>query len=86
MSQRSVEVIIGRLATDEELRLRFREAPEATLRALAEQGLELTATEIASIVACGRRCVDALAGAIDPRLEKASLKPAPRPRRGRKRP
>jgi hypothetical protein len=86
MSHRSVEVIIGRLATDEDLRQRFRAAPEPTLRDLAAQGLELTATEIASIVACGRRCMDAIAGTIDPRLERASLKPAPRPGRKRKRP
>jgi len=74
MSQKSVEAVIGRLATDEELRARFREAPERTLRDLAEQGLVLTPTEIASLVSCGRRCVDAIAEVIDPRLEKASLK------------
>jgi hypothetical protein len=74
MSQRSVEAVIGRLATDEDLRRRFREAPERVLRELAADGLELTTTEVASLVACGRRCVDAIAGVIDPRLEKASLK------------
>jgi hypothetical protein len=74
MSQKSVETIIGRLATDEELRERFREAPERTLGELAALGLELTPTEVASLLACGRRCVEAIAHAIDPRLEKASLK------------
>jgi hypothetical protein len=69
--------VIGRLATDEELRARFREAPERTLRELAEQ-FPLTRTEIASILACGRRCVDAIAAALDPRLDKASLHVQPR--------
>ncbi len=74
MSHRYVEIVIGRLATDEELRRRFEEAPEATLRELVAQGLELTETEIASMLACGERCVKALAGAVDPRLQKANLK------------
>ena len=76
MSQKSVETVIGRLATDEELRVRFRDAPERTLRELADQ-LPLTRTEVASILACGRRCVDAIAAALDPRLERASLKAPP---------
>jgi hypothetical protein len=75
MSQRSVEVVIGRLATNEDLRRQFRVRPEETLRELVAQGLELTPTEVASILACGRRCVEAIAGSIDPRLDKASLDP-----------
>ena len=78
MSQRSVEIVIGRLATDEELRERFQHAPERTLRELIAQGLELTESEVASMLACGRRCIDALARELDPRLERASLKPPTR--------
>jgi hypothetical protein len=77
MSQKSVETVLGRLATDEELRARFAEDAERTLCELAELGLPLTRTEVAALLACGRRFMDAIARAIDPRLEKASLRPSP---------
>ena len=73
MSHRNIEVVIGRLATDEALRRRFREAPEPTLRELAAQGLDLTQTEVASLLACGRRCIEAIGREIDPRLDRACL-------------
>ena len=41
MSQRNVELLIGRLVTDEELRHRFARAPLETLEAMAERGCEL---------------------------------------------
>ena len=81
MSQRNVELIVGRLATDEDFRARFRKGPEALLRGLVTDGVELTSTEIASILACADRCLEALAASIDPRLQKASLR-APDRRHG----
>jgi hypothetical protein len=75
MSQKSVETVIGRLATDEELRARFREAAERTLHELTEQGLALTRTERAALLACGHRCVEAVAEVLDPRLQRACLRP-----------
>ena len=41
MSQKSVEIVIGKLATDEALRARFMADPDATLDWLGERGLDL---------------------------------------------
>ena len=42
MAQKTVQLVIGWLLTDEDLRLRFKERPEETLGELREQGYELT--------------------------------------------
>jgi hypothetical protein len=46
MSQRHVELLIGRLLTDEELREDVTRAPLDTLAAFCEQGWELSRGEI----------------------------------------
>jgi hypothetical protein len=74
MGQRHVELLIGRLVTDEELRRRFIAAPHPTLRGLQERGLELTAAEAEAVLASHIVIWDCLAAALDPRLQKASLK------------
>jgi hypothetical protein len=73
--QRSVEVLVGRLITDEEFRSAFRRDPRGTLRAAAEWGLELTASELQALVAADHGMWDRFAEEIDGRLQKASLKP-----------
>ena len=50
MSQRTVEFLIGRLLTDEELRLRFVLDPFDTLAAWLNAGFELTASEIDGLI------------------------------------
>jgi hypothetical protein len=50
MSQRTVEFLIGRLLTDEELRLRFVLDPLDTLAAWLNAGFELTASEIDGLI------------------------------------
>jgi hypothetical protein len=76
VTQKSVEIVIGKLASDEELRHRFRQNRRATLRSLhEEQGLELSAVEIASLEAADVEAFERLASALDPRVQKASLKP-----------
>jgi hypothetical protein len=72
MSQRSVEILLGKLVTDEELRLRFRAEPEVTLAAF-RQGLELSPVEIEALRSLDVRALDRFARALDPRLQKASL-------------
>jgi hypothetical protein len=74
LSQRIVEMLIGRLITDEQFRAEFLERPERTLLALCERGLELNPTEIAAIVNTDPALWARIADAIDPRLQKASLK------------
>jgi hypothetical protein len=73
VSQRIIELLIGRLITDEAFRTDFLHAPERTLRAACAGGLEITATEIAALVGTDPRIWERTADAIDPRLQKARL-------------
>ena len=73
--QRSVEVLIGRLITDEEFRSAFRRDPRGTLNAASEWGLELTTYELQALIAADHAMWDRFAEEIDGRLQKASLKP-----------
>jgi hypothetical protein len=74
MAQRSIEILVGRLVTDEELRQRFIAAPLETLRLAQQQGLELTAAELDALLASPVSLWTCLAAALDERLQKASLK------------
>jgi hypothetical protein len=74
MSQRTVERLIGRLVTDEELRLEFTRAPKETLAALAEQGWELTGVEVDALLHTDIRLWPDAAARLDPRLQCSSLK------------
>jgi hypothetical protein len=65
---RHVEQLIGRLATDAELRDRFAEQP---FEALREQRLELTDVELAALAATDPNAFRALSEALDRRLRKA---------------
>ena len=73
MSQRGVEVVLGRLATDEAIRRRFVEAPGVALRELIALGIELTALEVAALESLDPTAVHHFARALDPRLQKAVL-------------
>ena len=73
MSQRIIEVLIGRLITDERFRDEFVAAPEATLAALADQGLDLSRIEIAALVGTDPGVWARVAAEVDPRLQKARL-------------
>jgi hypothetical protein len=74
LAQRIIEVLIGRLITDEQFRLEFLANPEQTLLDLCDRGLELSRTEIAALVGTDPTLWARTADAIDPRLQKASLK------------
>jgi hypothetical protein len=80
MSQKCVELIFGRLATDEELRREFRRDPLGTLGKLAACGVELTKAECDALLATDGALFERLAETIDPRLQKASLRPSGGPR------
>ena len=73
MAQRSVEVVIGRLATDEHFRLAFRADAPAVLASLAAEGLPLTATERDALALTAPGAWDAIASALDPRIQKVAL-------------
>jgi hypothetical protein len=82
MSQANVERIVGRLATDEDFRREFHDDPERVVRGLASRGLELTHAEVAALLTLDPLTFDRFADALDPRLQKASLRArVPEPRR-----
>jgi hypothetical protein len=74
LAQRIVETVIGRLITDEEFRSRFMANAERTLLALRDTGLDLSRTEIAALVSTDPSTWQRAADAVDPRLQKVSLK------------
>jgi len=73
MAQRSVEILIGRLVTDEAFRSAFLSEPTMTLTRFVESGYELTALEIAALEATHRGVWTVAAERIDRRLQKVSL-------------
>ena len=70
MSQKNVEILIGRLATDEPLRARFLADPATTLRSLREAGLDLNPVEVEALLEMPPEAWLALAARIHPRLQK----------------
>jgi hypothetical protein len=68
VTQRWIEIVIGRLVTDEALRRKFETDPTATLDELAERGTELTPAEIAALVAIDPALWDRAARLVDGRL------------------
>jgi hypothetical protein len=70
MSHPHVETLIGRLATDPQLRRRFEEGPMALLQELVAQGYELSAIEVDALASIDRASIRAFAGALDPRLRR----------------
>ena len=74
MSQRTVQLLIGRLITDEEYRLAFLSDPLGTLNALRDQGVELTRREIDALARTDRTLWSDAAERIDPHLQQSSLR------------
>jgi len=75
--QRCVEILIGRLITDEDFRRRFVADPEGALKTASDCGLAFSPSEIAALVATDRALWEKVADQIDPRLKKASLQSNP---------
>lgn len=73
MAQRNVELLIGRLITDEQFRKDFLNDPEGMLWSLRDRGLALTSVEIAALVDSDPGLWIRAAEKIDPRLQKASV-------------
>ena len=73
MSQRTVELIIGRLLTDEDLRHRFGEDPCRTLAALCDRGHELSRSEIEALISTDPTLWPRTARDIHPNLQRCTL-------------
>ena len=74
VTQRSIEIVIGRLLTDEEFRRTFLRNPHEALGELLERGTLLSHAEIAALVGIDSKLWPCVAEKIDPRLQKASLR------------
>lgn len=70
MTQRSVELLIGRLVTDEVFRAAFVAAPAEVIDGLRRAGHELNPVELAALVATDPEVWGRAAAAVDPRLLK----------------
>ena len=74
MAQQAVEMLIGRLITDERFRDEFLADPERVLMSLVDRGLELSRTEMAALIHTDREIWTRTADALDPRLQRASFR------------
>ena len=72
MSLKTVQVIVGRLLTDEEYRLKFLSDPIRALTTLRDQGVELTAAEIDALIRTDPTLWGDAAARIDPDLQRSS--------------
>jgi hypothetical protein len=74
VAQPSIEILIGRLLTDEAFRIAFLENREITLQGFSEAGYELTPIEIAAVLSTPTDVWSRAADRLDPRLQKSSLR------------
>ena len=72
--QRHIELLIGRLATDEDFRRAFKRDPKQTMTEAAEWGLALSAVEMTAVLATDQTLWERIAAELDSRLQKASFK------------
>lgn len=73
MAQHNIEILIGRLLTDEAFRKAFLENAKRALQIFCEAGQDLTPLEIAAVLATPSGLWSEVAEEIDPRLQKANL-------------
>lgn len=74
MSQRNVEQVIGRLATDEGFRQRFETDRQAALMEAIASGLQLTPVEQRAILDLDISACERFACCLDPRIQKINLR------------
>jgi hypothetical protein len=73
MSHRGVEIVLGRLATDEAARRRFKESPAEALQELIALGIELSPVELLALRGLDSSALQHFAQSLDTRLQKAAL-------------
>ena len=74
MSQKTAQLVIGRLLTDEELRAQFLGRPFETLAAFRDLGFDLTEREIDALLKTDKSLWTDAAGRIDPRLQRCTFR------------
>ena len=73
MSQWGVQLVIGKLVTDEVFRQRFEAEAQESLSKLCEQGIDLDDTEVAAFLDTDSRLWSTIATQIDHRLRRARV-------------
>lgn len=73
MTQRSIEVVVGRLVTDEDFREAYLQNPPQMLTDLVERGLHLSYAEITALIATDPALWRVVAGQMDSRLQHRRL-------------
>jgi len=73
MSQKCVEVLIGRLVTDEKLRSRFLADRVGLLLSMREAGVDLNPAELDALLDMPVESWAVMAGQVHPRLQKIAL-------------
>ncbi len=73
MAHRNIEIVIGRLVTDEAFRTAFLCDAAEALAGFVESGYELTALEIAALRTTHADAWTRAAAEVDPRLQRASF-------------
>jgi hypothetical protein len=73
MAQRTVQLIIGQILTDEEFRADFLERPLDALTSLRERGIDLTLVEVEALASTDRRLWVSGAQWLDARLQRCRL-------------
>jgi hypothetical protein len=74
MSQRNVELLIGRLLTDADLRRRFDSCPRAVVADFCEQGWELSPGEIEALARVDAKLWFIAAAGLPSRLQRCRLR------------
>ncbi len=74
MSQKTVQLVIGWLLTDEDLRRRFVERPRETLAEVRDQGYELSMDELDALARSAPSEWPSMALRIHPRLRRCPLR------------
>ena len=83
MAQKTVERILGKLATDEEFRQRFRSDPAAALVFAEREPEGLTTVEREALAALDPDLLERFADALDPRLQRVRIPASPADEGGR---
>jgi hypothetical protein len=73
VTQKSVELLIGKLVTDESLRRHFNEKQLAAIEELRVLGLEFTTVELEAIRSIEPGPCELLARHLDPRIKKLPM-------------
>ena len=73
VTERFIELVIGRLVTDEDFRRAFREDRRAALDGLPQRGVPMTESECAALLSTDLALWERVAEQVDPRLQRASL-------------